>query len=210
VVAQEMAFEGYVTATGYGNPRLLQRLVQTGLIYGNYPVVGKYLDILSKTLMYRRWAADYRRFLYDDGAIEADPLLHEKRKCIAGGNRFFETTQEYLEEIARQNPESTAAIEYLGSILLLTKNLEAFRTLVESNYGTGVIPSPMPLSFQEAMVSIYENDPEASEKFGVTRPVIERFREFRKRFIENSEKSGVVNIMRGTHGDTFWFYYIFK
>ncbi len=70
-IAQQIAHEGYVGAAGLGNPRLLQRLVQTNLIFGAWPIAEKYLDILDKTLMYRSWAARHRRFLGDDGAVEA-------------------------------------------------------------------------------------------------------------------------------------------
>lgn len=47
-LSQEMAFEGYVTVIGAGNPRNLQRLVQTNLIYGTYPIAEKYISILEK------------------------------------------------------------------------------------------------------------------------------------------------------------------
>ena len=39
-MAQEMAFEAYATAIGEGNPRMLKRLVQTNIIYGEYQVAG--------------------------------------------------------------------------------------------------------------------------------------------------------------------------
>jgi hypothetical protein len=47
-VAQEMAFEANVSATGGGNPRMLKRLVQTNLIYGEYPVAEKYIDLWKR------------------------------------------------------------------------------------------------------------------------------------------------------------------
>ena len=39
--SQEMAFEAFVSAMGDGNPRMLKRLVQTNLIFGDYPVAEK-------------------------------------------------------------------------------------------------------------------------------------------------------------------------
>lgn len=81
-LSQEMAFEGYVTVIGAGNPRNLQRLVQTNLIYGTYPIAEKYISILEKTYAYHDWAKRHRGFLYNDKAIEADPVLGPKRKLF--------------------------------------------------------------------------------------------------------------------------------
>lgn len=48
---------------GYGNPRMLKRLVQTNLIYGAYPVAEKYIRILENTFYYKDWAKSQRKFL---------------------------------------------------------------------------------------------------------------------------------------------------
>ena len=42
--------------------------------------------------------------------------------------------------IAEANPENKAAIEYLGAFLLLAKNMDGFKGLVETYYGTEVLP----------------------------------------------------------------------
>lgn len=207
--AQEMAFEGNVASPGYGNPRLLQRLVQTNLICGSYPVAEKYLDILSRTFFYRDWASEHRRFLYDDKAVEADPLLGMKRRCLPDESRFFKTIHGYLEMTARQNPESRAAMEYLGALVLLTKNKTFFRTMIESYYGTEVLLA-LPRSFQEAVVILYEDNHAMWDYFGVEAQIVKRFEGFKSRLEANKSKNGLDNLMRGSYGDTYWFYYLFK
>ena len=63
--AQKFAFEGYVSSVD-GNPRLLQRLVQTNILTGAYAVAEKYIRILEQTLFYKEWAAEWRKYLYRD------------------------------------------------------------------------------------------------------------------------------------------------
>ena len=61
--AQEMAFESNIGALCDGNPRMTQRLVQTNLIYGAYPVAEKYIAVLENTFYYKYWAKAQRKFL---------------------------------------------------------------------------------------------------------------------------------------------------
>ena len=208
-LSQQMAFDGYVVSAGGGNPRLLKRLVQTNLIYGTWPVAEKYIDLLSSTLAYRSWAANHRRFLGNDAAVEADPLLGAKRRCLLAENRFFNTMPDNLRAVAMQNPQSTTAIEYLGAMLLLDKDLEAFGSLIAECYGTEVLPR-LPRSFQEAVIVLFERDPAMWDVYGVSAAVVERFEGFRSRLQANRAKNGMADIMRASHGDTFWYYMMFK
>ena len=96
-MAQEMAFEAYATAIGEGNPRMLKRLVQTNIIYGEYQVAEKYLNILGNTVYYKNWADEHRKFLYNDAAVEQDSALGSRRKCLPKENYLSEIN--YMEEL---------------------------------------------------------------------------------------------------------------
>ncbi len=208
-IAQEMAFEANLSTNSYGSPRMMQRLVQTNLIYGAWPVAEKYLDILDKTLLYRDWARRHREFLYDDAAVDADALLGEKRRGLPKESLLFDNVYSCLKDMAGQNPSNKTAVEYLGALTLLAKNLDAFTEMLEAHYGTETYPT-LPRSFQEAVLIVYEKEPEMWERYGVTAAVIERFEEYKSRADRNIYNRGLVNIMRGSHGDTYWFYYTFK
>lgn len=71
-LSQEMAFEGYVTVIGAGNPRNLQRLVQTNLIYGTYPIAEKYIRILEK----------HMPIMIGPNSIEASYITTKRLKLI--------------------------------------------------------------------------------------------------------------------------------
>ena len=54
--------------------RWMSRMAECQMLNGRYDVAEKYLDILSHSLFYRKWAEDTRRYLRDDAAISSNPI----------------------------------------------------------------------------------------------------------------------------------------
>lgn len=211
-MSQELAFEAFATAIGEGNPRMLKRLVQTNLIYGEYPVAEKYLNILGNTFYYKKWADNYRKFLYNDAAIEHDPVLGPRRKSLPRENYLAEasTMEKDLRMLAEANPDNKVAIEYLGCFYLLAKNMNEFKAVVETYYGTEVLPV-LPKSFQEAVITLSEAEPDYWKRFDISPSVMQRFSEYKKQVLANrNNKNALSGLMRKAYGDTYWFYYMFK
>ncbi len=100
------------------SPRMLQRLVLTNIVYGEYAVADKYLRWLEQTLFYRDWARQYRRYLWDDAAVCADPVLGPKRRCIPMENGFpsVQSLAYDLEQIVQSNPGHTVSAQYLEAL----------------------------------------------------------------------------------------------
>ncbi|MDD3063103.1 MAG: DUF6057 family protein [Massilibacteroides sp.] len=210
-VAQEMAFEANVSATGGGNPRMLKRLIQTNLIYGEYKVAEKYIDLLEKTTYYRKWAELQRLFLYNDEAVEKDSLLGSKRKCLLSEN-YLSTTfglDHDLLKIAKQYPANRNALEYLGGLLLLAKDMQAFKLFLDTYYGTELLPE-LPLGFQEAVIILHESAPAEWEKYGIRESVAERFVHYKKAILANKNSPSLQQRMAHDYGNTYWFYFMFK
>jgi hypothetical protein len=211
-LAQQMAFEANMSMTGDGNPRMYRRLIQTNLILGAYPVAEKYIALLEKTHGYRSWATAQRRFLWNDAAVEADPLLGIKRKCIPAENALSEIygLDFYLKRIARQAPEHRATIQYAGALYLLEKNMTAFRDLLETSYGTEVLPV-LPKAFQEAIIILSERDPGFRERFPVSEATMRRYDGFRKQVLAHRKNTAALPaLMYRSFGDTYWYYFMFK
>ncbi len=103
------------------SPRMLQRLVKTNLIYGEYRVAAKYLDWLEKTWYYKDWAARYRSMLYNDAAIEADPELGNNRRCLPAESYLTGSVGkvEALKRVVQQNPDRQSSQQYLQAIYQL-------------------------------------------------------------------------------------------
>lgn len=210
--SQEMAFEASLSTMGGGNPRNLQRLVQTNLIYGEYAVAEKYISILEKTFVYKAWAREYRQFLYDDSRVEADPLLGAKRKCLLPVSNLA-LVEGIVGDLLRQaeyNPSDPVAIEYAGLLCLLSKELPAFERILDTYFGTEVL-SALPLSFQEAVIILYEKDPQKWKHYQVSESIVRHFDTYRRTIVANKNNANALpNLLRSSYGNTYWFYYMFK
>lgn len=210
-LSQRMAFESNVSCLGGTNPRMIKRLVQTNLIYGAYPVAEKYISLLEGTRYYKNWALEQRQFLWNDEAIEQDSLLGLKRKCIIPVNHLAEMNglDTDLKRIAEHNPAHKSSIEYAGAIYLLTKEMGHFKELVETYYGTDVLPT-LPKSFQEGVIILSEQDPTYWERFEIPEATIRRYSDYRKQVLANKGNQGLPGLLYRTYGDTYWFYFMFK
>lgn len=209
--SQEMAFEGYVSAMEDGNPRMLKRLVQTNLIYGTYPVAEKYISILEKTYAYRDWAQSQRKYLYNDEVVESDPILGTRRRMLPDRNSLamIKGLAGDLALFLEKGPANSAALQYLGAMYLLAKDLEGFKALVEKYYGTEFLPV-LPVHFQEAVIVMSEKEPDCWKRFNVSETIVARFTDYKKQVLANRNNSAIAGLLNRSYGNTYWFYFMFK
>ena len=209
--SQEMAFEGYVSAMEDGNPRMLKRLVQTNLIYGTYPVAEKYISILEKTYASRDWAQSQRKYLYNDEVVESDPILGTRRRMLPDRNSLamIKGLAGDLALFLEKGPANSAALQYLGAMYLLAKDLEGFKALVEKYYGTEFLPV-LPVHFQEAVIVMSEKEPDYWKRFNVSETIVARFTDYKKQVLANRNNSAIAGLLNRSYGNTYWFYFMFK
>ena len=209
--SQEMAFEGYVSAMEDGNPRMLKRLVQTNLIYGTYPVAEKYISILEKTYAYRDWAQSQRKYLYNDEVVESDPILGTRRRMLPDRNSLamIKGLAGDLALFLEKGPANSAALQYLGAMYLLAKDLEGFKALVEKYYGTEFLPV-LPVHFREAVIVMSEKEPDYWKRFNVSETIVARFTDYKKQVLANRNNSAIAGLLNRSYGNTYWFYFMFK
>ena len=209
--SQEMAFEGYVSAMEDGNPRMLKRLVQTNLIYGTYPVAEKYISILEKTYAYRDWAQSQRKYLYNDEVVESDPILGTRRRMLPDRNSLamIKGLAGDLALFLEKGPANSAALQYLGAMYLLAKDLEGFKALVEKYYGTEFLPV-LPVHFQEAVIVMSEKEPDYWKRFNVSETIVARFTDYKKQVLANRNNSAIAGLLNRSYGNTCWFYFMIK
>ena len=208
-LSQEMAFEANVSVIGAGSPRCLMRLVQTNLIFGAYPIAEKYIRLLEQMPIYRDWAKRHRAFLHNDAAVEADPLLGLKRRGLPkesdlAGIYGFEHD---LLQRAEQQPEHTLPIQFVGVQRLLAKDLQGFQTLLDTYYGTPVLPT-LPVSFQEAVIMLNEKQPERWNYYQVSPAVAARYGEYRNLVLQNRGNTQLPLLIQRYFGSTYWAYYL--
>ena len=180
-MSQRMAFESNVSGNNY-NPRMLKRLVQTNIIYGAYQVAEKYIAVLEKTKYYSKWAHSQRSFLGNDRAVESDPLLGAKRRCLFPENCLSGKNgiDSDLKHIIDHNPAHRATIQYLGSMYLLINDIPKFESMVKRYYGTRALPS-LPKAYQEGAMLYAADDTMALRRYHISDQVVREYTEFRNR-----------------------------
>ena len=122
------------------SPRLLQRLVETNLIYGQKEVADKYLSVLSKSLYYKDWKPSAK-------------LIEEKKKCLFNDNRFsgIKGLDDDLLHIARNTRgtrQCRVTLQYLGSLYILAGYDSLFVNMADEFCDSKDISKPMPRYFQ--------------------------------------------------------------
>ena len=208
-LSQEMAFEANVSVIGAGSPRCLMRLVQTNLIFGAYPIAEKYIRLLEQMPVYRDWAKQHRAFLYNDAAVEADPLLGLKRRGlpVASDLAGIHGLEHDLLLRAEQQPEHTLPIQFVGVQRLLAKDLQGFQALLDTYYGTPALPT-LPVSFQEAVIMLHEKQPERWSYYQVSQAVAARYGEYRNLVLQNRGNTQLPLLIQRYFGSTYWAYYL--
>lgn len=208
-LSQEMAFEANVSVIGAGSPRCLMRLVQTNLIFGTYPIAEKYIRLLEQMPVYRDWAQAHRAFLYNDAAVDADPLLGLKRRGLPVESDLagIHGLEHDLLLRAQQQPERPLPIQFVGIQRLLAKDLQGFQALLDTYYGTPVLPT-LPVSFQEAVIMLMEKQPEKRSYYQVSPAVTTRYGEYRNLVLQNRGNTQLPLLIQRYFGSTYWAYYL--
>ncbi len=173
-LAEQSAIVALQTSPKHTGARYLVRLAQLNLITGQYGAAQKYLNMLSKTLNYRRWA---KKMLPENHSEETLKWLEASRAKLAhkdfiyGNNNFRPVLQGLIEA----DPDNYMAREYLLCYDLLYYNLEAFM----EDYSKKMISGSV---YEEAVVvwlSVHDMLNEtAAQSYGVSRNTLKRLRSF--------------------------------
>jgi len=128
--AQRYYFEAMEAAPNYKKScRCIRRLAETNLINGQYGVAQKYLHILEKTHIYKKWAQ--RTLLLIDGGEESimkHPLYGRLRRMKLDED-FLYSDQEIDKICGRllmQNHENVLSMQYMLLYPLLENNYDKF------------------------------------------------------------------------------------
>lgn len=208
--AQQHAFEAQVSFPTSLGIQTLKRLVKTNLIFGHYAVAEKYLDLIAKTTFHRNWAEQYRTFLYNDAAVEADSELGEKRKSLSKQNRFamFYGWIPELEDVLESNPKNEKAITYLGLSYLLNKDMDGFHRFLDKYYGTEALPK-LPVVFQQGVIAVFQQQKDRWDDYQLSPQVVNMYNQYRDLYFKSQRQPNLKNIMARSFRYTFWYYLMF-
>ena len=104
--------------------RWMSRMAQCQMLNGRYDVAEKYLDILSNSLFYRKWANGQRRYLRNERAIASDPIYAylQSVRYQADFLYYYPEMDKMLAILYHQNKNNVMAAWYYQAWTALKKN----------------------------------------------------------------------------------------
>ncbi len=210
--AHRWAFENMVMKGQ--TPEGLKMLIKTEIINGNYKVASRYVDLLKHTLFYRTKALEFEKYLFNDGAVNADPELGAKRQIKLKTDFFTITDDPYvnIERIFSTDSLNRKAFEYKVAFSLLRKD---YRSIADElpkfgRYGY----TKFPLHVEEAAValSVFNkgNLPDLGS-LSISSSTARRWEQFLTVFQNYGTNPQTAEpALRKQFGNTFWYYAFYR
>jgi hypothetical protein len=189
--AEQSAIIALQASPKHTGVRYIKRLAEVNLESGEYGAAQKYLNILSKTLFYRRWALSMMPGHQDEttakSLAEANSKLATKDFVYSNNGAF----QAVMEGLLAANPDNDLAREYLLCYDLLMFDLDSFVELYAQKPVEGHI-------YQEALLIWLSQQDDITEeglaRYGIPTREVDRM----ERFFMNPNR----------FRNTYWFYYL--
>jgi hypothetical protein len=196
------------------SPGDLGLLIRTELINGNYSMAAKYIDLLGKSLFYRKEAKKFREFLYNENAIAGDPELGEKRKTRLKTD-FFSITDDPWINIRRVldlDSLNRPAFDYNMAYLLLNKQYDLIAVQLPrfAEYGY----TKLPVNVEEAVVAMALMNNYVVPDLGqlsVSASTQERWLRYLTVFQKyGSNPAAAEPALRKDFGNTYWYHAFYR
>ena len=201
--AQRFAFEAMEAIPNYNKSgRVMKRLAETNLINGQYEVARKYLQMLQKTIFYRKWAQRMMTMLGDEKAINNHPLYGTMRQIRLQDDLLFSDRD--LDKICGQlflhNQQNRMAAQYLLMIPLLERDVARFMQYVQ------VVQNRIPYnprSCQEAIAFAFFQQRQNPPQGIVNDLILRRMNEFASVYSQNQNSAELERFK-----NTVWYYLV--
>jgi len=196
--------------TRYGKqPRILKRLAQINIVYGNYIGAKKYIELLKKTYSHKKWALDQELYLFNDAKVLQNSEYAALIKQLPNKD-FFATKSAPQFNLVNLNSyhESKMVFEYLMAFTLLehnvarlVKNIDEFRVL---NYEKLPGNVEQALGIYTAMTHV-KSIPMAGYVF--SDDFYQQFRDYSSTYLDFTKSvAGSKNKLDQKYQNTYWYY----
>jgi hypothetical protein len=191
------------------NPRSLKRLAITSMITGDTSLARHYINILDKTLFYRKWAHHYQNLLDNPELLIHDKEIMEKRHFNLHSDIFADINSKDigLLQLLEDHPDNKMAFEYYMAETLLNRDIDRFVSQIGRLRELGY--SRIPVHYEEAML-VYMSHTEKDivpEGYALSRETIGRlsgYLDILKTYGDNRKKAS--RMLYPEYGGTYWFY----
>ena len=192
------------------SPIIIRQLYLINIVKGNTETARLFLNVLSKDLIWEKWAKKQIRNLKEDPLMAKDNLVQQTRSVISTTDYAGAITIEDILQSLLNNKQNRMAFEYLMAYYLLTYQID--KIVQNINYLDNYKYSDIPRHFEEAIV-LYTNlkdknanlygksiNPENVQKFNKFSDYLNLYR--------NNMREG-LNIIAKEFGDSYYFYFRF-
>ena len=189
-IAEQSAIIALQASPKHTGARYIKRLAEANLVSGEAASALKYLNLLSRTLFYGRWARQMMPLIQPD---QPDERLAGSRKRLSHEDFVHYSTRPrpVLKGLLEADPSNTVALEYLLCYDLMNLDLDHFM----EDYPRWVQPAGI---YREAVLiwlSLHDRlDAEHLLSFGLDREAVDRM----ERFFRNPS----------AFRDSYWYYYL--
>ncbi|MBN1481023.1 hypothetical protein EH223_01010 [candidate division KSB1 bacterium] len=195
-------------------PRHLQRMATISILKGNTSLATMCLDALAKTILYRDWAYDHKKYIDYPELVDTNSYFVYLQDMQITKN--FIITSGYPEHdmdmLLQINPENVAAFEYLMAYYLLTFRLGEFIAKLQS--ATCLKEPYFPRHYQEAIL-VYLHSTQWREREslwdGIHVKTVAQFNDFTKILRRyNGDAYTAQDELKKKYGHTYWYYSLFN
>jgi len=212
--ALRWAYE-YMVMRGY-TPEGLKMMIKCELINGNYQSAKNYIELLKRTIFYRKTAIEFEKLLYNDEAIINHHQLGAKKKMIAYRDFFVITDfpQVNLEKMLSTDSlyKNKNAWEYWMAWLMLNKS---YRGIADEwfkidKYGFTKIPRHIEEA-AVAMRTLLNVNLSDIPGLRISSSVERKYLQFLQIFqASGADPEKAEPFLRKDFGNTFWYYIFYK
>jgi len=180
----------------------LMRLAESELIAGNYEVARKYLNVLMKAPLYRKWAGRRLALCGNDIAVEEHPIYGPLRSRQPKNNIKVSATNfsESLQNILEDNQDNLVAANYRLMDRMLQKDVPGFCDMYAPR------SLPVPRHYQEVLLLACHMG--GTDPATLSIPLDQNLQNNLDRFVSEINISD-IDRLEELFGQTFWYYAYF-
>jgi hypothetical protein len=201
----------YEAQTKYSySPLVLKRIIVENIALGEYKTADKFISILEKSIVHRKWAKNHRQYLYNDNAVENNPLLSRLRKN-SPKEYFYSSIDKPdidLRFIFNENPNNKMAFEYLMLYSLLQHDLATVIQYLP--YLEKLEYESIPVHIGEAIEFFKVMNPDYKIDTGNLKPseeIQKRFYDYTIMLMKHRRQKSVSKYeIERKYGNTYWYY----
>ena len=195
-------------------PEGLKMLIKTEIINGNYQMAARYINLLKRTIFYRKEAVAFEKFLFNDQAVNADHDLGMKRKIKLKAD-FFTITDDpnvNIERTFSSDSLNRRAFEYKTAFSMLRKDYPAIAKGLPQFARYGYTKFPLHVEEAAVALSVFNNGNLpglGSIPMGIaTAGRWEQFLTVFQKYGNNPQTAEPA--LRKQFGNTFWYYSFYR